>query len=163
MAVGEQSNTQLARALLKMGGPATLATLDPAGAPFASYVISAPAEDGSPLLLLSRLAVHTHNLQRDVRASLLMVREPEEGTESLAASRLTLTGRALPDNDPQSLARYLACHPDAARYSEFADFSVYRFEIISGHLVAGFGRIVTLSREGLLGAAGGYPQSGGAD
>ena len=113
--------------------------------------------DGSPLLLLSRLAVHTKNLERDPRASLLLVREPEAGSESMTALRLTLTGRVLREDSADSRRLFLARHPDAARYAGFADFSLYRFHVEGGHLVAGFGRIVSLNpdelREPARGAA----------
>jgi len=97
-------------------------------------------------MLLSRLAEHTKNLERDPRASLLFVREPSPGEEAMTAMRLTLLGRCEKDTDPQSREFYLARHPDAARYADFSDFSLYRFEIEAGHLVAGFGRIVSLTR-----------------
>jgi len=145
----EQENSfpkaAIARELMGVGGPASLATLDDRGSPFASYVVIAPASDLAPLLLLSRLAVHTRNLERDPRASLLFVREPDPGSESMTAVRLTLIGRATKDADPGLLRHYVDRHPDAGRYAGFGDFSIYRFETNAGHLVAGFGRIVTLS------------------
>lgn len=147
------SNQVLARELLAAGGAATLATLTPAGGPFASYVLAAPAKDGAPLMLLSDLAEHAKNLARDPRASLLVVREPEQGSEAMTATRLTLTGRAVKDADPGARRRFVARHPDAARYADFSDFSLYRFDIEAGHLVAGFGRIVPLTRKELLGEA----------
>jgi putative heme iron utilization protein len=150
MTVETQSNQELARSLVTAGGAATLATLTAEGAPFASYVVTAPAIDLSPLMLLSRLAQHTKNLDRDPRASLLFVREAELGDETLAASRLTLTGRCRKENDPSAKQLYLDRHPDSARYAEFSDFSLYRFDVESGYLVAGFGRIVSLTREDLL-------------
>jgi len=150
MAVESQSNQALARGLLTAGGTATLATLTAEGAPFASYVVTAPAIDGSPLMLLSRLAQHTKHLDRDPRASLLFVREAEPGDETLTASRLTLNGLCTKESDASAKQRYLDRHPDAARYAEFSDFSLYRFEIESGHLVAGFGRIVSLARDEIL-------------
>ena len=135
---------------MTQGGPAALATLSPDGRPFASYVVTAPAIDGSPLMLLSRLAEHTKNLDRDARASLLFVREPPPGDESMTAARLTVTGRCARDSDPQSKRIFLDRHPDAARYAGFADFSLFRFDIAAGHMVAGFGRIVALTPEDLL-------------
>jgi len=143
-------NQELARILLTAGGPASLATLTAKNDPFASYVVTAPAADGSPLMLLSRLAQHTKNLERDSRASLLFVREPPPGEEALTASRLTLSGRCAREADAEARHVYIDRHPDAARYSEFSDFSLYRFDIESGYLVAGFGRIVSLKREELL-------------
>jgi putative heme iron utilization protein len=143
------SNAALAQALMRRGGPASLATLTPDGAPFASYVVTAPGADGAPLMLLSRLAVHTQNLAADSRAALLLVAEPS-GSEALTASRLTLTGRALPDPDPAALTLFLTARPEAARYAGFADFALYRLQVESGHLVAGFGRIARLSVAELL-------------
>ena len=50
-----------------------LATLDrETGHPYASLVLVATEPDGAPILLLSRLALHTRNLERDPRASLLL-------------------------------------------------------------------------------------------
>ena len=70
----------------------------------------------------------------------------------MTAVRLTLTGRLIGDDDAELSARYLAAHPEAARYAGFADFSLYRFHIAAGHLVAGFGRIVSLTPADLLSA-----------
>ena len=143
-------NAALARSLVGEARSAALATLDESGAPFASYVTVARGADGSPLLLLSRLALHTQNLARDPRASILFVREPQAGEESMTAARLTVSGRMVGEADPDARQRFLASHPDAARYADFADFSLYRLDVAGGHLVAGFGRIVALSRKDLL-------------
>ncbi len=150
MSEEEPSNQELARDLLAAGGVASLATLDPAGAPFASYVVTAPSLNGEPLMLLSDLAEHTKNFARDPRASLLLVREPETDAEEMTALRLTLKGRCLKDPNPDERRRYVERHPDARRYEAFSDFALYRFEISGAHLVAGFGRIVDLTREDLL-------------
>jgi putative heme iron utilization protein len=147
-----QSDQELIQEAVGAGGVATLATLTAEGAPFASYVLTAPDQHGAPLMLLSRLAVHTKNLERDARASLLYVRRPASGEEAMTAVRVTLTGRALKEDEEDARRRYIARHPDAARYAGFSDFSVYRFEIIAAHLVAGFGRIVTLTAGDLRGA-----------
>lgn len=143
----------LARGLVQDVRLAALATLLESGAPFASHVATAPAADGSPLLLLSDLAVHSRNIARDPRASLLLVRAPDREDDAMTAVRLTLTGQLLGDDGCDLSARYLAAHPDAARYAGFADFSLYRFHIAAGHLVAGFGRIVSLAPTDLLSAA----------
>lgn len=144
------SNQTLARDLVFMGRSAALATLEAQGNPYCSYVVTAPAADGAPLMLLSTLAVHTHNLQRDPRASLLFTREPAAGEEKMTTVRLTLTGTATASTSPELRQAYLDRHPDAARYAQFADFAVYRFETQGAHLVAGFGRIVNLSPDAFL-------------
>lgn len=142
----------VARRLLAETGTAALATLDPAGAPFASYVTLAPGADGAPLLLLSRLAVHTRNLAADPRASLLLVREADRGQGRLAAERLSLSGEvAVAADQDAARALFLARHPDAGGYSRFADFAFYRLAVTGGHLVAGFGVIVDLAAADLTG------------
>ncbi len=146
-----RSSASIAHALIRDGGAAALATLDAKGAPFASYVLTASGADGSPTLLLSNLAVHSRNLARDTRASLLFVREPTAGSDAATALRLTLTGQASVDTNAASRHLFLARHPDAAHYADFEDFAFYRFEIAAGLLIAGFGRIVDLTPAELLG------------
>lgn len=143
-------NAAVARALLRDVGSAALATVLPEGGPFASYVMTAPAGDGSPLLLLSDLAVHSANLARDPRASMLFVREPTPGSNVAAALRLTLTGTVSKHDNAASRRLFLSRHPDAVLYADFGDFFFYRFAVESGHLVAGFGRIVDLPPADLL-------------
>lgn len=151
MADRSNSERRLARQLVRGVRSAALATVDTQGRPFASLVIIAPAADGTPLMLLSRLAVHTRNLERDPRASLLLVGEPAGEGSALTATRLSLLGQVLPDASAELRGRYLAAHPDASLYVDFADFAFYRFEIASAHLVAGFGRIVDFQASELLG------------
>ncbi|HEX2256697.1 MAG TPA: pyridoxamine 5'-phosphate oxidase family protein [Afifellaceae bacterium] len=140
-----------ARALLARCGTGALATLSADGQPFASFVTTAPGEDGAPLLLLSQLAVHTRNLERDARASLLLVEPDETASDPLARSRLTLTGIVGRAAD-QARAResFLARHGKAAGYAGFADFAFYRLAPAAGHLVAGFGRIAPIDPAAIL-------------
>ncbi len=145
----------LARDVLRGAKAGSLATLLPDGTPFASLVTVGFDVDGAPLLLLSKLAVHTQNLARDDRASLLLVADSAAAPARLADSRVTLVGRTAPAAD-QDAARelFLAAHPEAGGYARFADFAAYRFETLNGHLVAGFGRISTIPAEMLFGPAG---------
>ena len=149
--VGRQgSNSAIARGLMREAATASLATLGRDGAPFVSYVLTASAADGSPILLLSDLAVHSANLAHDSRASLLLWRDPPPGSDSAAALRLTLTGTVLKSDNAAFRRAFLARHPDAVRYADFTDFSFYRFDVADGYLVAGFGRIVALPPADLL-------------
>ena len=149
MEVKSSAEYTLARDMITSARFAALATLDDSGAPFASFVLIAPGPDNSPLLLLSRLALHTRNLCRDPRASLLITREPPADAAPAATVRISLKGRAVGDDNPAGKRLFLASHPDAACYADFDDFGFYRFEVESGHLVGGFGQIVTLSRSEL--------------
>ena len=62
-----------ARLLLREARSATLSSLLEGGSPYGSLVNLATDRRGRPLLLLSRLAWHTRNLEADGRASLLVV------------------------------------------------------------------------------------------
>lgn len=145
------SPVQAAKRVLRITSVGALGTIDADGAPFSSLVTTATTYAGEPILLISRLAVHTQNLARDDRASLLLVEPGGERGDPLAGARLTVNGRVRPaDEDPQAARRFLARHRAAAGYAGFTDFSFCVINVEKAHLVAGFGRIVTVSREQLL-------------
>jgi putative heme iron utilization protein len=147
-----------ARRVLRLAAAGALATLTGQGGPFASLVTVATTPAGEPILLLSTLAQHSRNLAADRRASLLLVAPGGEDGDPLAGARLTLTGTVGPrDTDQLLYRRFLARHAAAAGYADFADFGFHRFAVDGGHLVAGFGRIFSLSPADILvdvGAAG---------
>jgi putative heme iron utilization protein len=139
----------LARRLLAGAGHGALATLEPGtGHPMASRCAIALDADGVPLLLVSALSAHTAALAADGRCSLL-VGEPGTG-DPLAHPRLTVAGRARrlardTDEARRVRARWLARHPKAALYLDFADFSFWRLEPDRASLNGGFGRAYRLS------------------
>ena len=147
---GAFSSIATARAVLQAASTGGLATLTADGAPFASLVLVATTTEGEPILLLSGLAVHTQNLMRDSRASLLLVAGGGEGGDPLAGARLSISGSVAVDPDADSRRRFLAHHPEAEAYAGFGDFGFYRLAIAGAHLVAGFGRIVDLGRDDLI-------------
>ncbi|MDP9129394.1 MAG: DUF2470 domain-containing protein, partial [Candidatus Binatota bacterium] len=75
--------------------------------------------------------------------SVLVGEIPETG-DALVGPRVTVLGRFERVEDGNLRRRYLARHPQAAMYADFADFSFWRLEPASIHGVAGFGRIETL-------------------
>ena len=82
-----------AKKLLREGRSGALATLMPgSGDPYCSLVYVATAADGAPLLLISRLAVHTKNILADPRVS-LMIDERKAG-DPLQGARVMLMGTA---------------------------------------------------------------------
>jgi putative heme iron utilization protein len=143
------SPTKAAKKLLREGRSGALATLM-AGSdnPYCSLVNVATAADGSPLLLISGLALHTKNILADARVS-LMLDERKDG-DPLEGARVTLMGTASRTDDPAARRRYLARHPSAEMFAGFADFAFYQINLSGAHLVAGFGRIVDLPPAGLL-------------
>jgi hypothetical protein len=142
-------NAQLAaKKLLREARSAALATLMLSiGDPYCSLVNVATTPDGSPLMLLSRLAIHTKNLLADSRVS-LMLDERKEG-DPLQGARVMLMG-SCSNPDSSTASSYLRRHAEAEQYAGFADFAYYRMSITRVHLVAGFGRIVDLTPEQLL-------------
>jgi putative heme iron utilization protein len=138
-----------AKKLMREGRSGALATLMPgSGDPYCSLVNVASAADGAPLLLISRLAVHTKNILADPRVS-LMIDERKEG-DPLEGARVMLMGTAAATDAAQVRRRYLARQPEAEMFAGFADFAFYRVTLKTAHLVAGFGRIVDLSPEQIL-------------
>jgi putative heme iron utilization protein len=136
----------LTRSLLRRSRQGALATLMPgSGDPYCSLVNVASHPDGSPILLISRLARHTQNILSDSRVS-LMLDERAEG-DPLEGARIMLAGRAeqaAPGEAAGLSRRYLASHPSAEAFMNFKDFSFFRITPSGAHLVAGFGRIVDL-------------------
>ena len=139
-----------ARSVLRAAATGSLGTLKEDGHPFTSLVTTATTGAGEPVMLLSDLAVHTANLKRDPRASLLLVGAGGETGDPLAGARLTVLGTVEKDEDEASARRFLARHVEAQGYASFADFSFYRLRVESAHLVAGFGRIETIAADDLL-------------
>ncbi len=142
------TNAEIAKKLLRGARVASLGTLMPNGMPFVSLVNVATAHDGSPLLLISTLAVHTQNVLRDNRIS-LMVDERGHGNP-LANGRLSLTGTLVATTDAEDIRRYLARQPDAHVYASIHDFGYYRMVVDGGHVVGGFGRIFDLKAEEII-------------
>jgi hypothetical protein len=144
--------SRLAKSLIRRNRQGALATLMAGtGDPYCSLVNLASHPDGSPILLISRLAVHTKNLLADDRVS-LMLDERAPG-DPLEGARIMVAGRAVEaDDDDRALLRqrYLAAHPSAEAFVDFKDFSFFRIRPSAAHLVAGFGRIIDLKPEQFL-------------
>ncbi|CAL5085981.1 unnamed protein product [Urochloa decumbens] len=92
-----------------------------AGYPSGSMVDFACDLDGSPILAVSSLAVHSKNLSGNPKCSLLVAKDPEDRTDTV----ITVYGDAVPVSDEQKdsvRSAYLRRHPDAF-WVDFGDFS----------------------------------------
>lgn len=144
----------VAKARLRATRAGTLSTLDRnTGHPFGSLVNVATDASGAPLILVSRLATHTANLEVDPRASVLLA-ETGKG-DALAHPRLTVLGRMVQvahdsADEPAIRRRFLARHPKSELYAGFADFSFWRMEVVSAHLNGGFARAADLTAAEVL-------------
>jgi putative heme iron utilization protein len=136
----------LAKSLLRRSRQGALATLlVDSGDPYCSLVNVAAGPDAAPLLLISRLAVHTKNILADSRVSLML--DERVSGDPLEGARIMVAGRAEElSGAAAGLARrrYLAAHPSAQAFADFKDFAFFRIAPSGLHLVAGFGRIIDL-------------------
>lgn len=138
------------RALVRTALKGALATVQKAtGYPYASLVLTATEPDGTPVFLISRLALHTQNLQSDSRATLL-VDGTGDANDPMTGARVTLIGNVQPTQSVTARARFLARHPAAEGYADFADFAFYALQPERAHFIGGFGRIVDLDAANLL-------------
>jgi putative heme iron utilization protein len=108
--------------------------------------------DGSPLLLMSSLSDHTRNLAADSQISILFdgsagYANPQEGPRATIMGRVNKADQADLDRVRR---RYLARHPGASLYIDFADFAMFRVGIEKIHWVGGFGRAAWLERSPLV-------------
>ena len=147
----------LTRSLLRRSRQGALATLMTGnGDPYCSLVNVASHPDGTPILLISRLALHTRNILGDARVSLML--DERAAGDPLEGARIMLAGTAEPaggNDEPVVRRRYLNAHPSAEAFVSFSDFSFFRIHPTGTHLVAGFGRIVDLNPERFLTDLGG--------
>jgi heme iron utilization protein len=139
--------SRLARSLLRRSRQGALATLMAgSGDPYCSLVNVASHSDASPILLISRLALHTRNILADNRVSLML--DERAAGDPLEGARIMLAGRAEEAAGDQAdilRRRYLNAHPSAEVFVDFKDFSFFRIVPSAAHLVAGFGRIIDLT------------------
>jgi heme iron utilization protein len=144
--------SKLAKSLLRRRRQGAVATLMAnSGDPYCSLVNIASDSDGAPILLISRLAVHTRNILADPRVSLML--DERAAGDPLEGARIMLAGRAeeaAADQIEGLRRRYLNAHPSADAFADFKDFAFFRINLSGAHLVAGFGRIVDLKPEQFL-------------
>src|SRR3954451_3756335 len=134
-----------ARTLAAAIATGTLCTIaiEPAGYPYGSFVTAA-LDGGDPVFLISALAEHTHNLQRDARASLLVA---EGGSDDpLANGRVTMLGecRRIAADEPElphARDAFLAVHPNARYYADFRDFAFWKLQVGAVRYIGGYGRL----------------------
>lgn len=113
------------------------------GFPFGSVVPYCLDAQGWPLILISRIAQHTHNLERDSKCSLLV---GERGAEDVqAVGRLTLLAEAQRLDDAAQIEaaaqRYYRYFPDARDHHRVHDFDFWHLQPVRWRYIGGFGAI----------------------
>jgi putative heme iron utilization protein len=141
------THAERARTLVAQISTGTLCTLalEPEGYPYGSFVTVA-FEDGNPIFLISRLAEHTKNLERDPRASLLLA---EGGSaDPLANGRVTILGPCtrVEGDCGSARAAFFAVHPNSSYYADFRDFGFWKLNVDYVRYIGGYGRMSWVSK-----------------
>lgn len=113
------------------------------GYPFGSVVPYCLDADGHPVLLISRIAQHTHNLLKDPKCSLLVGERDADDVQ--AVGRLTLMAQAHKLAEPEAIeaaaARYYRFFPESANYHKAHDFDFWVLQPVRHRYIGGFGAI----------------------
>ncbi len=141
--VPEPTYPERVRTLIYRNRVGTLSTLSKKHPdwPFGSMMPYGLDPGGRPIFLISTMAMHTHNIERDPRASLFVTQTDTKG-DPLDASRVTLMGEVskVPELElSEARELYLARYPNASYWVDFDDFYFYRMEIKDIYFVGGFG------------------------
>jgi putative heme iron utilization protein len=109
------------------------------GYPYGSALPHLTDHAGRPVVLISHLAEHTHNLQADGRASFLV---SESGPDVQTVARATMLGDAHTIAEPAAIReRYLRFYPEHARYLEIGGFEFWTIEPRKLRFIEGFGSL----------------------
>jgi hypothetical protein len=140
----------LARGLIAGATHAALGVTDPAtGAPHVTRVAVMGRDDGSVVLFVSALSLHTRALRTNPACSVLLG-EPGARGDPLTHPRLTLLATAAfvaqGSADHAALRdAWLTRHPKARVYADLPDFAFAILAPTGAHLNGGFGRAFVLT------------------
>ncbi|SQF95828.1 pyridoxamine 5 -phosphate oxidase- fmn-binding protein [Paucimonas lemoignei] len=113
------------------------------GFPFGSSVPYCLDEQGRPLILISRIAQHTHNLGKDAKCSLLV--GEREADDVQATGRVTVMAEAHKLVDPEAIEaaaqRYYRYFPESESYHSAHDFDFWVLAPVRYRFIGGFGAI----------------------
>lgn len=141
MGTGAEDVDKSVYQLVKDGKVASLSS-DYKGTPFGSLMPYAVDDDGRPIIYISTLAVHTKNLNKNPKASVMITKVDEK--DVFNSARITLAGKMVKVSEKEAEAVgkvFFAKFKDAKRLSEFHDFNFYRLEIDRIYYIGGFGDI----------------------
>lgn len=113
------------------------------GFPFGSVVPYCLDEQGRPLILISRIAQHTHNLLQDPKCSLLV--GEREAANVQAVGRITMMAEGHKLTDPAQIdaaaQRYYRYFPESQNYHSAHDFDFWLLTPVRYRYIGGFGAI----------------------
>jgi len=128
--------------LVRQGTMASLST-DYKGTPFGSLVPYGVDAEGRPYIFVSTLSVHTKNILKNSKASIMVYKEDKD--DPFNSQRVTFVGKMVKITDAKERealnTAYLKKYPAAKAFNDFGDFHYYRLEIERIHYIGGFGDI----------------------
>jgi hypothetical protein len=138
--------------LNQMLGVLSTHSVDVPGFPFGSIVPFCTDQMLQPVILISRLAQHTKNIQANNRVSLFVSNADQVGNDDVqTCSRLTVLARAELIDDRDAISRYNRYYPDAASFHQNLDFDYYRLIPEKVRFIGGFGAIYWVDNAELFG------------
>lgn len=142
----------IARRLLNHQSVGVLSThsIDVEGYPFGSIAPYALNYESEPVILISDLAQHTHNIKKNNKVSLTVFDQCTDDAQSNA--RLTWIGDAelIDPAVTEVRDRYLRYFPSAESYFQTHDFSFYRIRLRRARFIGGFGQIFWIEPASML-------------
>ena len=138
-----------ARRLVRKFSSGVLATqsLQFPGYPYASSLPFCTDQRGRVVVLISHLAEHTRNADRDPTAGFLVSPLTRDLQEQ---ARVSMIGDIAPVDDAAVASRYLRFFPEARQFLQIGGFRFFRIEPRSLRHIAGFGSIHTIAAEEYL-------------
>lgn len=125
------------------------------GFPYGSALPHVTDHQGRPVVLISHLAEHTHNVQADSRVSFLV---SPSGPELQASSRAALLGHAQALEVATGIQeRYLRFFPEHAQYLDMGGFRFWIIEPLQVRLIEGFGSLHWIAGDAYLAHPGELP------
>ena len=127
------------------------------GYPYGSALPHVTDHAGRPVILISHLAEHTHNVEANAHVSFLVA---DAGPDLQASSRAALLGQArLVEHDDHIRARYLRFFPAQAQYLDIGGFHFWAIEPFQIRFIEGFGSLHWITGERHLAATSEMPDA----
>ncbi|MCY1435296.1 heme oxygenase, HugZ family [compost metagenome] len=113
------------------------------GYPFGSVVPYCLDAEGHPLILISRIAQHTHNLQKDAKCSMLVGERDAEDVQAVGRLTVMAEAKKIVDADAVEAAaeRYYRYFPESSGYHTVHDFDFWVLKPVRHRYIGGFGAI----------------------
>jgi hypothetical protein len=117
------------------------------GYPYGSALPFCTDQRGRIVVLISHLAEHTQNIERDARVSFTV---SPMGPDLQTQPRLTVLGEALAKEDDPVAQRYLRLLPEGRDHLAIGGFRFYVIEPVQARFIAGFGSLHWVEGASLL-------------